>query len=61
MLSLIFQLNGPVVIIDDYEMAPEKDEKALMKAVANQSVSIGIDAGGKDFQFYSEVIKSFKP
>ncbi|MBA0642553.1 hypothetical protein Goklo_026918 [Gossypium klotzschianum] len=25
-----------------------------MKAVANQPVSIVIDAGGKDFQFYSE-------
>ncbi|PPS17593.1 hypothetical protein GOBAR_AA02983 [Gossypium barbadense] len=30
------------------------DEKALMKAVANQPVSIAIDAGGTDFQFYSE-------
>lgn len=48
------KLNGPVVIIDDYEMVPEKDEKALMKAVANQPVSIAIDAGGKDFQLYSE-------
>ncbi|MBA0862434.1 hypothetical protein Goshw_008488 [Gossypium schwendimanii] len=48
------KLNGPVVIIDGYEMVPEKDEKALMKAVANQPVSIAIDAGGTDFQFYSE-------
>ncbi|KAK8714882.1 hypothetical protein V6N13_042227 [Hibiscus sabdariffa] len=48
------KLNGPVVMIDGYEMVPEKDEKALMKAVANQPVSIAIDAGGKDFQFYSE-------
>ncbi|XVF02611.1 hypothetical protein REPUB_Repub04eG0189900 [Reevesia pubescens] len=48
------RLNSPVVIIDGYEMVPEKDEKALMKAVANQPVSIAIDAGGKDFQFYSE-------
>ncbi|XVE85196.1 hypothetical protein DITRI_Ditri17bG0072700 [Diplodiscus trichospermus] len=32
------KLNGPVVIIDGYEMVPEKDEKALMKAVANQPV-----------------------
>ncbi|KAL4319500.1 hypothetical protein GQ457_18G022270 [Hibiscus cannabinus] len=48
------KLNGPVVIIDGYEKVPEKDEKALLKAVANQPVSIAIDAGGKDFQFYSE-------
>ncbi|KAE8724533.1 Vignain [Hibiscus syriacus] len=48
------KLNGPVVIIDGYEMVPEKDENALMKAVANQPVSIALDAGGKDFQFYSE-------
>ncbi|MBA0805525.1 hypothetical protein Gohar_005034 [Gossypium harknessii] len=48
------KLNGPVVIIDGYEMVPEKDEKALMKAVANQPVSIAIDAGGTDLQFYSE-------
>ncbi|XVF84753.1 hypothetical protein PTKIN_Ptkin17bG0064200 [Pterospermum kingtungense] len=34
----------------------EKDEKALMKAIANQPVIIAIDAGGKDFQFYSEGI-----
>lgn len=50
-----------MVIIDDYEMVPEKDEKALMKAVANQPVSIAIDASGKDFQLYSEVTKIFKP
>ncbi|GMI87735.1 cysteine endopeptidase 1 [Hibiscus trionum] len=48
------RMNSPVVIIDGYEMVPEKDEKALMKAVAKQPVSIAIDAGGKDFQFYSE-------
>ncbi|OMO81544.1 hypothetical protein COLO4_23525 [Corchorus olitorius] len=46
--------NGPVVLIDGYEMVPEKDEKALMRAVANQPVSIAIDAGGRDFKFYSE-------
>ncbi|XP_017972028.1 PREDICTED: vignain [Theobroma cacao] len=48
------KLNGSVVIIDGYEMVPERDEKALMKAVANQPVSIALDAGGKDLQFYSE-------
>ncbi|KAF5746529.1 hypothetical protein HS088_TW06G00700 [Tripterygium wilfordii] len=48
------KLNAPEVIIDGYEMVPDNDETALMKAVANQPVSIAIDAGGKDFQFYSE-------
>lgn len=46
----------PEVIIDGYEMVPEKDEKALMKAVANQPVTIGIDAGCKDFMFYSKLL-----
>lgn len=48
-------MNSPLVIIDGYEMVPENNEDALMKAVANQPVSVSIDAGGKDFQFYSEV------
>lgn len=47
--------NSPLVIIDGHEMVPEKDENALMKAVSNQPVSVALDAGGKDFQFYSEV------
>lgn len=42
------------MILDGYEMVPESDENALMKAVANQPVAVAIDAGGKDFQFYSE-------
>ncbi|XP_031285684.1 vignain-like [Pistacia vera] len=46
--------NAPEVIIDGYEMVPESDENSLMKAVANQPVAVAIDAGGKDFQFYSE-------
>ncbi|KDP26711.1 hypothetical protein JCGZ_17869 [Jatropha curcas] len=48
------KMNAPVVQIDGYEMVPENDENALMKAVANQPVSIAIDAGGKDMQFYYE-------
>lgn len=47
-------MNTPMVTIDGYEMVPENDENALMKAVANQPVAIAIDAGGKDFQFDSE-------
>ncbi|KAK9276992.1 hypothetical protein L1049_006531 [Liquidambar formosana] len=48
------KMNAPVVIIDGYENVPAKDENALMKAVANQPVSIAMDAGGSDLQFYSE-------
>lgn len=52
-------MNAPVVLIDGYENVPAKDENALMKAVANQPVSIGMDAGGSDLQFYSEVIANY--
>lgn len=44
-----------MVNIDGNEMVPENDEDALMKAVANQPVSVAIDASGSDLQFYSEV------
>lgn len=50
-------MNAPLVVIDGHENVPENNENALMKAVANQPVSVAIDAGGRDFQFYSEVIK----
>ncbi|XP_050225494.1 vignain [Mercurialis annua] len=46
--------NAPVVSIDGHENVPENDEAALLKAVINQPVSVAIDAGGSDFQFYSE-------
>ena len=49
------QLHQPVVSIDGYEDVPPNDEDALLKAAANQPVSVAIDAGGSDFQFYSEV------
>lgn len=48
-------MNAPMIVIDGYEMVPENDEKALLKAVVNQPISVAIDAGGKDFQFYAEV------
>ncbi|XP_059644182.1 vignain-like [Cornus florida] len=50
--------NSPVVSIDGHENVPANDEDALLKAVANQPVSVGIDAGGSDFQFYSEGVFS---
>ncbi|KAK9146725.1 hypothetical protein Sjap_006628 [Stephania japonica] len=39
--------------ITGYETVPAKNEKALLKAVANQPVSVAIDAGGSAFQLYS--------
>jgi hypothetical protein len=52
-MTFVFQKNAHVVTIDDYEDVPENDEEALKKAVANQPVSIAIEAGGRDFQLYS--------
>ncbi|XP_073157777.1 senescence-specific cysteine protease SAG39-like [Henckelia pumila] len=39
--------------ISGYEKVPTNSEAALVKAVANQPVSVSIDASGMDFQFYS--------
>ncbi|XP_042020413.1 vignain-like [Salvia splendens] len=50
----VTKMNAPAVTIDGYENVPENDEDALMKAVANQPVSVAIDAGGSNFQFYTE-------
>ncbi|PNX97664.1 cysteine proteinase [Trifolium pratense] len=46
--------NKPVVSIDGHENVPANNEAALLKAAANQPISVAIDAGGSDFQFYSE-------
>ncbi|KAF8005878.1 hypothetical protein BT93_K0225 [Corymbia citriodora subsp. variegata] len=46
--------NSPVVSIDGHENVPANDEDALQKAVANQPVSVAIEASGEDLQFYSE-------
>ncbi|KAF7101269.1 hypothetical protein CFC21_102647 [Triticum aestivum] len=41
-----------VVSIDGFESVPENDELSLKKAVAHQPVSVGIEAGGPEFQLY---------
>lgn len=51
-----YRKNAKVVSIDDYEDVPVNDEKALQKAVANQPVSVSIEGGGRDFQFYDSGI-----
>ncbi|RZC58814.1 hypothetical protein C5167_006118 [Papaver somniferum] len=44
--------NSHVVTIDGFEDVPVNDEKALQKAVANQVVSVAIEAGSRAFQLY---------
>ncbi|KAL5710750.1 Senescence-specific cysteine protease sag39 [Ranunculus cassubicifolius] len=39
--------------IKGHEDVPANNEKALMQAVANQPISVAIDASGSAFQFYS--------
>lgn len=53
--NLVIQKNARVVSIEGYEDVPENDEKSLMKAVANQPVSVAIEGGGRAFQHYSSV------
>ncbi|XP_057963681.1 cysteine proteinase mucunain-like [Malania oleifera] len=47
-----YRKNSRVVTIDGYEDVPAKDENSLKKAVANQPVSVAIEAGGRAFQLY---------
>ncbi|KAM1538829.1 hypothetical protein ACFX10_003701 [Malus domestica] len=42
-----------VVTITGYQDVPENNEQALLKALANQPLSVAIEASGRDFQFYS--------
>ncbi|GLJ21918.1 hypothetical protein SUGI_0410190 [Cryptomeria japonica] len=39
--------------IDGYEDVPSNDEMSLQKAVAHQPISVAIEAGGRNFQFYA--------
>ncbi|TKY75032.1 Cysteine proteinase RD21a [Spatholobus suberectus] len=47
-----YKKNARAVTIDDYERVPAYDELALKNAVANQPVSVAIEAAGREFQFY---------
>lgn len=38
--------------ITGYEDVPQNNENALLQAVAKQPVSVAVDGGGHDFQFY---------
>ncbi|XP_021284754.1 cysteine protease XCP2-like [Herrania umbratica] len=42
-----------LVTISGYSDVPMNNEKSLLKALANQPVSVAIQASGRDFQFYS--------
>ncbi|MCD7447888.1 Cysteine protease xcp1 [Datura stramonium] len=44
--------ESEVVTIDGYHDVPTNDEQSLLKALANQPVSVAIEASGRDFQFY---------
>ncbi|KAJ3687510.1 hypothetical protein LUZ61_016674 [Rhynchospora tenuis] len=50
--------SNPVVTIDGHEDVPHNNEKALMNAVANQPVSVAIEASSMAFQFYSKGVFS---
>ncbi|XP_050204528.1 low-temperature-induced cysteine proteinase [Mercurialis annua] len=50
------KLKRRVVTIDGYTDVPRENENALMKAVANQPVSVGICGSERAFQLYSKGI-----
>ncbi|KAL0322813.1 UNVERIFIED_CONTAM: Cysteine protease XCP2 [Sesamum angustifolium] len=45
--------ESEVVTISGYHDVPANDEQSLLKALANQPLSVAIEASGRDFQFYS--------
>ncbi|GAA0161000.1 cysteine protease [Lithospermum erythrorhizon] len=48
--------SNAAAIISGCEDVPENSESSLLKAVANQPISVAIDASGQDFQFYKKGI-----
>lgn len=55
-LLLKFKIGKDMVKLDNTQNVPECDEEMLMKAVAHQPVATGVQFGGHDLQFYSQVI-----
>ncbi|KAI4317054.1 hypothetical protein L6164_024965 [Bauhinia variegata] len=45
--------KSEVVTISGYHDVPANNEQILLKALANQPLSVAIEASGRDFQFYS--------
>ncbi len=53
--SFLLQGESAVVTISGYKDVPQNSEESLLKALANQPLSVAIEASGRDFQFYSGV------
>ncbi|TKY59168.1 KDEL-tailed cysteine endopeptidase CEP2 [Spatholobus suberectus] len=49
---------NPTTKISSYQSVPPQSEEELLKAVANQPVSVLLDAMGQEFQFYSRGVFS---
>ncbi|KAI3459928.1 hypothetical protein Pfo_016591 [Paulownia fortunei] len=45
--------ESKLVTISGYHDVPANDDQSLLKALANQPLSVAIEASGRDFQFYS--------
>ncbi|KAK3002459.1 hypothetical protein RJ639_022099 [Escallonia herrerae] len=45
--------ESDVVTISGYHDVPQNSEESFLKALANQPLSVAIEASGRDFQFYS--------
>ncbi|CAL1355262.1 unnamed protein product [Linum trigynum] len=45
--------DAEVVTISGYKDVPANNEQSMLKALANQPLSVAIDASGRNFQFYS--------
>ncbi|ONI12251.1 hypothetical protein PRUPE_4G153900 [Prunus persica] len=41
------------ITVTGYEQVPQNNERALLRAVANQPVSVYIDAEAEEFKYYS--------
>lgn len=53
--NFLLQGESEVVTINGYHDVPQNSEDSLLKALANQPLSVAIEASGRDFQFYSGV------